>query len=267
MSLQALYTAGSGMQAMQTQLAVIANNLANSQTTAFKRGMPNFEDLFYHQEKFPGTIDQLGQRTAVGIAVGTGARLTNVENDQTQGAMNQTGQQLDVAIQGPGYFKVQDPSGDTLYTRDGNFSLNANGNIVMASSNVGRLLQPSISIPQGVTAIQISPEGVVTVQQPNQTQMQSVGQIELVNFVNPQGLLSLGGNLYSQTDASGNATTANPGQNGMGTLMQSSLEASNVEPVSELVSLITTQRSFELNSQCVQACDQMLQLVANLRHS
>jgi flagellar basal-body rod protein FlgG len=172
---------------------------------------------------------------------------------------------LDVAITGRGFFQVMDPSGTTLYTRAGNFSKNANGNIVMGSAETGRLLEPPITIPQDAMAIVISPEGIVSVRQPGSQQLSQVGQIGMASFINPEGLLKLGENLYSETDSSGAPTLSNPGQDGMGTLQQNSLEASNVEPVQELINLITTQRSFELNSQAVKAGDEILQTVANLR--
>jgi flagellar basal-body rod protein FlgG len=160
---------------------------------------------------------------------------------------------------------VLDPNGTTYYTRAGNFSKNSNGNLVMGSANIGRLLQPPITIPQDATGISISAEGVVSVRQPGNQQMSQVGTIELASFINPQGLLKMGENLYGETDASGAPTLGNPGQDGMGLLRQNFLEASNVEPVTELIDLITTQRSFELNSQAVKAGDELLQIVANLR--
>jgi flagellar basal-body rod protein FlgG len=167
-------------------------------------------------------------------------------------------------IEGEGFFQVTDPSGDTLYTRAGNFSRNANGQIVMGSANVGRLLQPPITIPEDATEIVISAEGIVSVRQPGSPNLSQVGTIELANFINPEGLLRLGENLFAETDSSGAAVLGNPGQNGLGLLRQSALEASNVEPVRELIDLITTQRAFELNSKAIQVGDQMMQVVANL---
>ena len=161
---------------------------------------------------------------------------------------------------------MTDPiSTQTLYTRAGNFSVNANGQLVIGSASVGRLLDPAITIPQDTVAVTISPQGQVSVQQPNNSQLQQVGTIQLARFINPQGLLKLGENLYQQTEASGNATQANPGTTGMGTLQQNVLEASNVQPVQQLIDLITTQRSFELNSQAINAGDQILQYITNLR--
>ena len=159
MSVQTLYTAATGMTSLQTKLDVIANNLANMETTAFKEGRANFEDLFYQHEKYPGEQDSAGQYTPTGIHIGMGSRVQSVQNDFTQGTMQQTGNELDVAIQGTGFFQVMDPNGTTYYTRAGNFSTNANGNLVLGDSNVGRLIQPAITIPQDAQAVVISPEG------------------------------------------------------------------------------------------------------------
>ena len=265
MTVQTLYTAATGMQSMETKLDVIANNLANVETTGFKSDRANFEDLFYRHEKMPGIQDSAGQYTPTGIQIGLGSRVESVQSNFKQGAFRETGGQLDIAIQGRGLFQVQDPTGQTYYTRAGNFSVNRDGNIVMGSANTGRLLQPPITIPQDATGISISAEGIVTVQQPGNQQMTQIGQFELASFVNPQGLLKLGENLYSQTDGSGPPTLGNPGQDGIGTVQQNMLEASNVEPVTELIDLITTQRAFELNSQVIKAGDEIMQNIANLK--
>jgi len=265
MTVQALYSAATGMTALETKLDVIANNLANLETTGFKRGRANFEDLFYRHEKFPGAEDAAGEYTPTGISVGLGSRVESIQTEFKQGAFQQTGRELDVALEGRGFLQVVDPSGDILYTRAGNLSINANGNLVVGSASTGRLIEPPIVIPEDATAISISPDGKVAVQQPNNTQLTPVGDIELATFINPEGLLKLGENLYSQTDASGTPTTGTPGQEGMGVVRQGMLEASNVEPVQELIDLITTQRAFELNSQAVQVGDQIMQVVANLR--
>ncbi len=265
MSVQTLYSAATGMLAMEKKLDVIANNLANIETTAFKKGRANFEDLFYSHEVFPGAQDTSGQMTPVGISIGLGSRLSGIQTDFRQGAFQQTSNQLDVAIEGAGFFQVMDPSGQIYYTRAGNFSINANGNLVLGSAHTGRLLEPPIVIPNDATAISITPEGQVYVQQPNNPQLTLVGDIQLVNFINPEGLLKLGENLYAETDASGPPQAGTPGRDGLGLLRQNALEASNVEPVRELIDLITTQRAFEMNSQAVQVGDQMMQLVSNLR--
>lgn len=265
MSIQTLYTAATGMSSMEQKLDVIANNLANLETTAFKKDRANFEDLFYRNTILPGAQDTAGQYTPTGIHIGLGSTVQSVQADFRQGAFRDTGNELDVVIEGRGFFQVLDPNGTTYYTRAGNFAKNSNGNLVIGSANIGRMLQPPISIPQDATGISISAEGVVSVRQPGNQQMSQVGTVELASFINPQGLLKLGENLYGETDASGAPTLGNPGQDGMGTLRQSFLEASNVEPVTELIDLITTQRSFELNSQAVKAGDELLQIVANMK--
>ena len=266
MSVQTLYTAATGMDSLQTKLDVIANNLANVNTTGFKRDRANFEDLFYRHEVLPGALDASGQLTPVGTQVGLGSRVSSTQTDFDQGAFQQSNRQLDVAIEGNGFFRVIDPaSNQTLYTRAGNFSINAEGALVIGSAGTGRLLDPPVTIPPDTTGIVISPDGQVSVRQAGQATLSPLTQIQLSTFINPQGLLKLGENLYSQTDASGTATDATPGTNGIGALRQNALEASNVEPVQELIDLITTQRAFELNSQAIQAGDQILQLVANLR--
>ena len=265
MTVQTLYSAATGMASMETKLDVIANNLANVETLAFKRGRANFEDLFYRHYMLPGA-EANGQYTATGTSIGMGSRVSSVQTDFNQGAFQETGRELDVAIEGDGFFQVEEPTtGEILFTRAGNLSLNANGELVMGSANTGRLVQPSIVIPPDATDIVISPQGTVSVRQPGTPELSNLGDLELVTFVNPEGLLKLGENLYSQTDASGTPTTGPPGQDGMGVLRQNYLEASNVEPVRELIDLITTQRAFELNSQTIQAGDEIMQLVANLK--
>jgi flagellar basal-body rod protein FlgG len=264
MTIQTLYNASTGMSAMQTKLDVIANNLANVQTTAFKSDRLNFEDLLYQQEKLPGALDAAGQRTPTGIETGTGVRVQSTQTNQTQGTMQTTGNQLDLAIQGNGFFRVVDPSGNMMYTRAGNFSQNANGLIVTTSANIGRILQPQMTIPKEAIAISVAPDGTVSAQMPNQSTLQTIGQIELSTFINPAGLLKMGENLYQETDASGTVQNTTPNTNGVGSIVQGSLEASNVEPVQQLIDLITTQRSFEMNSQVIQAGDQMLEDIVTL---
>jgi flagellar basal-body rod protein FlgG len=266
MTIRALYTATSGMQVQQSSLDTIANNIANAGTTAFKRSRCNFEDLFYQYDKLPGTVDTSGLPTPIGIDYGLGARVSGTELDMSQGTFQQTGGQLDLAIAGAGFFQVQDPqTGKTLYTRAGNFSVNANGQVVMASADLGRPLQPNISIPPGATQITISGDGVVSVLEPPNTNPTNIGQIQTVTFLNPQGLIQMGQNLYSQSDATGSPQVGAPGQEARGLLQQGYLEASNVDATTELVNLINTQRTYELNSQVVQASDQILQLLTNLR--
>jgi flagellar basal-body rod protein FlgG len=266
MAIQALYTAATGMDAYQTNLDVIANNLANAGTTGFKESRLNFADLCYQNVQLPGSQDSNGQPVPIGMQVGTGVRVNGTELDQTQGSFIQTNGPLDLAISGQGFFQIQDPqTGQTLYTRAGNFAINSNGQVVLASPDIGRFLQPSLTIPPGATNISISSDGVVSVIEPPATTSTNIGQIQTARFINPQGLIAVGQTLYQLSDASGAPQIGNPGVEGRGLLQQGYLESSNTDPVNSLVDLIKTQRAFELNSQVVQASDQVLQLLANLR--
>jgi flagellar basal-body rod protein FlgG len=254
------------MSALESKLDVIAKNLANVNTVGFKRDRANFEDLFYRNEVLPGSIDDSGNPTAVGTRVGLGTRVSSTQTNFNQGAFELTGAELDMAIEGKGFFAVTDPStGTPLYTRAGNFSVNANNELVIGSAQTGRVLDPPVVLPADVTGVVINPNGQVLVQQPGSTTLTELATIQVSMFPNPEGLQELGENLYAETSASSTATPGNPGQDGAGIIRQGALESSNVEPVKELIDLITTQRSFELNSQAVQAGDQMLQLIANLR--
>lgn len=266
MSVQSLYTAATGMDAMQTKLDVIANNLANINTTAFKKDRANFEDLLYRNQVMPGMLDANQTPTPTGTQIGMGARVQSTTKDFRQGAFQQTGRELDIAIEGPGFLQVIDPqTQNVLFTRSGNLDINANGQLVIGSAQTGRVIEPAIDIPQEALSIEISANGQVMVRQPNQTELVLVGQLQMASFINPDGLLKVGENLYQQTDASSQAIAGDPGTNGLGVLRQRTLEASNVEPVTELIDLITTQRGFELNSQAIQAGDQLLQQINNLR--
>ncbi|MBW3542024.1 MAG: flagellar basal-body rod protein FlgG [Planctomycetes bacterium] len=264
MSLQALNSAATGMEAGQFHLDTIANNLANSGTTAFKRSRANFEDLIYQHIKLPGLLDSQGKLTPVGISVGLGTRVQSTAVDHSLGSLLETNGELDIAIVGDGFFQLQDGD-EIVYARAGNFSLNADGELVMQSADRGRTLEPAITVPIDAIEVSISQQGIVAVRQPGNPNLTQVGQIQTARFVNPQGLLQLGENLFGATDASGPPLIGNPDEEGRGALRQGFLEASNVEPVRELVDLIKTQRNFELNSQVVQAADQTLQLIANLR--
>jgi flagellar basal-body rod protein FlgG len=218
----------------QTKLAVIANNLANAETPGFKRVRVNLENLPSRHEHVPGTMDSAGHCAPVGLAVGIGVRAAGSSTDFRQGAL-QEGGQLDVAITGAGFFQVTSPTGEILYTRAGCFSKNANGDLVLASSDSGCLLEPCITIPRDATEVLISPEGMVSVRTPAANALSQIGQIELARFVNPQGLLSRGENLYAETEASGTPSTGHPGQDGMGRLHQGKLETSNVDSTEELI--------------------------------
>ncbi|MFQ5732412.1 MAG: flagellar basal-body rod protein FlgG [Planctomycetaceae bacterium] len=265
MTLRAMYSAATGMRVNEFQLDTIANNLANAGTTAFKKSRSNFEDLFYEHLKIPGIADAGGQITGVGHSVGLGARVASTQVDHRQGSLLETKQPLDMVVFGQGFFKVDDSTGNPLYTRAGNFTLNANGDVILASSDRGRPLSPGISVPQGAKNISISSDGVMTALLPGATTPSEIGRITLTTFPNPQGLIQVGENLFMESLASGTATDGTPALNGVGQVRQGFLEASNVEPVREIVDLIKTQRNFEMNSQVVQAADQVLQLVANLR--
>lgn len=269
MSIRALHSAASGMTANEFNLDTISNNLANAGTAAFKRSDANFEDLFYEHFKLPGTLDAGGTPTPNGIAVGLGTRVASTKVDFRNGSLLATEKEFDLAIAGEGFFQVQEPGGGTVYTRAGTFTQNADGAIVMQSADTGRMLVPNITIPQGAQDISISEQGVVSYREagptPGSFTLTQAGQIQLAQFTNQGGLIQVGNNLYAETDASGSPVIDIPGAQGLGVLRQGFLEASNVEPVKELVSLIKTQRNFELNSQSVQAADQMLQLIGNLR--
>ena len=265
MSVQTLYTAATGMESLQSKLDVIANNLANVNTTGFKADRANFEDLFYRTEEFPGAQDAAGNFTATGTQIGLGSRVSSMQTDFRQGAFQESGNSLDVAIEGQGFFRVTDPiTNQPLYTRAGNFSINANGQLVVGSASTGRLVDPNITFDPTATAISISPNGQVAQPCPAIRNWPRSGTLQLAMFPNPEGLLKLGENLYAATDASGQEQQVDPGQQGAGVLRQGFLEASNVEPVHELIDLITTQRSFELNSRAIQAGDQILQVISNL---
>jgi flagellar basal-body rod protein FlgG len=267
MGIQALYTAATGMKAMDFKLDVTANNLANIETTAFKRSRVNFEDILYQTIEEPGVRNGLDQPLPLGQQVGLGVQVSNTQLNFEQGSFDQTLQPFDIAIEGDGLFQVQafiDGQETTVYTRAGNFTKNANGELVLANS-FGARLEPQITIPQDAVDVQISPQGLVAVRSQGALEFQDIGQIQLARFINPSGLKQLGKNLFGQTDASGPPLIANPTQDGTGSLLQANLELSNVDPVRELVELIRTQRSFELNSQSIQSADQTLQTVNNLR--
>lgn len=261
MSIQAMYTSATGMKAMDFKLGVVANNLANIETVAFKQSRANFADILYRTLQEPGLRGALDQPLPTGKQLGIGVQLSSTQLNFAQGSLDLTGEKFDVAIQGDGFFQVQsviNGQEQTVYTRAGNFTLNSEGQIVL-NNGIGSRLEPPITLPQDFVAVQIGENGLVQVQTQGSQEFQDVGQIELARFINPAGLKQIGNNLYSLSDASGPAITGNPTQDGLGSLLQQNLELSNVDPVRELVELIRTQRSFELNSQALQSADQMLQ--------
>jgi flagellar basal-body rod protein FlgG len=220
MSVQTLYTAATGMDAMETKLDVIANNLANVNTTAFKKGRTNFEDLFYRHEVMPGAEDQSGGITATGTSIGLGTTVSSIQTDFRQGAFLNTGNKLDVAIVGNGFFQVQDTDGSTVYTRAGNFSINRDGALVIGSASVGRLLEPSITLPEGYIpdSVAINSDGEVQFMLSGDTEPQVAGQLELATFINPEGLIKRGENLFAESGASGTAAVCHPRRGRGGTV-------------------------------------------------
>jgi flagellar basal-body rod protein FlgG len=267
MAIQALNSAATGLRALSTRIDVVANNLANAETTAFKRSRCNFEDLMYLALKQPGAQNAAGDISPAGIYVGLGVKISNTQIDTEQGSLENTGRQLDVGISGNGFFKINIM--DSIcngegYTRNGNFFVNSEGQLVLGMGDGYRLIPP-ITIPRGATDVTISQDGQVNVKVAGQLNSQQVGQLRLSQFINPQGLNQLGGSIYTQTDASGTPIESDPGEDGAGQILQGFLEGSNVDPVKELVTLIKTQRAFELNSQSIQTADQALQTIGNLR--
>jgi flagellar basal-body rod protein FlgG len=260
--IRALYSAASGMKAQQMNVDNIANNLANASTTGYKMRRAQFQDLMYQSMVQPGSA--AGQQTVIptGLQVGLGTRASSNEIVFTEGSFSETDNPLDMAIQGNGFFQVTQPSGDLAYTRSGTFQLDKNGNMVTSS---GDALQPQITIPPQALTIMIATDGTVSYTMPNQTASQQAGQIMLAGFQNPAGMNSLGQNLYTPTDASGDPTVGTPGgPEGLGSLLQGYVEQSNVSVVDEFVNLIVAQRGYEANSKVVQAADNMYQEVNNL---
>ncbi len=253
--LRAFSTAATGMTGQQMVVDVIANNLANINTAGFKRSQLDFQDLIYVKVSEPGQEVESGIVGPSGLELGSGVKAASTLKVFTQGEMENTGRSLDLAIEGDGFFQVSMPSGETRYTRDGTFRINADGTMVTSS---GYALEPAISIPADWQSISIGKDGTVSVIAGSSNTPSVVGTINLARFANPSGLSSDGGNLMSETQASGSATTATAGQSGLGTIQQGFLEKSNVQMVKELVNLITAQRAYEINSKAIQAGDEML---------
>ena len=256
----ALWAAKSGLDAQQTRMAVVSNNLANVNTTGFKKSRAVFEDLLYQNVTQVGAATSQNTQAASGLELGTGVRVVATEKTYTQGNLSQTGNAMDLAINGRGFFQVLLPDGTLGYTRAGDFQLNASGQLVTSS---GYTLQPAISIPQGAQSVTIGNDGTVSVQLAGQSAPTTVGSLQLADFVNPAGLQPRGENLLTESAASGTAQTSNPGQNGLGTLLQGSVESSNVNVVEEMVNMIETQRAYEMNTKAIQTTDQMLQYLSS----
>lgn len=259
--IRSLWISKTGLDAQQTQMDVIANNLANVSTNGFKRARAVFEDLIYQTLRQPGAHSSQQTQLPSGMQIGTGVRAVATERIFTQGNLQQTGNRLDVAIQGQGFFQVLLPDGTTAYTRDGSFQSNSQGQLVTSS---GFAVQPAITIPPNATGVTIARDGTVSVTVPGSATPVQVGSLQLVGFVNPAGLQSIGENLYVETAASGTPNPNTPGTNGLGLLSQGYVETSNVNVVEELVNMIQTQRAYEINSKAIQTSDQMLQRLAQI---
>jgi flagellar basal-body rod protein FlgG len=261
--MRSLSIASTGMLAQQTNVDVVSNNIANMNTTAYKRQRAEFQDLLYQQVARPGSsTGGPDARAPSGIQIGAGVRTGGVYRIGTQGALTQTDNRYDIAIEGQGYFQVLMPNGDTTYTRAGSLQISDQGELVTAD---GYPIQPGISVPQGASDVVISATGTVQVKVAGDPELQDVGQLQLATFLNEAGLEALGGNLFAETGASGQANIAAPGEPGFGTLRQGFLEASNVNPVAEITALITAQRAYEMNSRVVKTADEMLATTSQMR--
>jgi flagellar basal-body rod protein FlgG len=252
----ALWAAKTGLDAQNTRMAVISNNLANTNTTGFKSGRAAFQDLMYQNVRQVGAQSTQNTQYSTGLTLGTGVRIVATEKDYSQGSVLQTNNSLDMSVNGRGFLQITMPDGTVAYTRDGAFSLDNQGNVVTAS---GSPLQPAINVPAGDQSVTIGNDGVVTVKSAGNAKGTQVGQIQLADFINEQGLQPIGNNLLVESAASGAAQVGTAGTNGLGTLQQGALETSNVNSVTELVSMIECQRSYEMNSKAISATDQMLQ--------
>ena len=259
--IRSLWIAKTGLDAQQTQMDVISNNLANVSTSGFKRARAVFEDLLYQTIRQPGAQSSEQTQLPSGLQIGTGVKPVATERIFTQGNLQQTGNAKDVAIQGNGFFQVLMPDGTTSYTRDGSFQTDANGQLVTSS---GYAVQPAITIPADAQTLTIARDGTVSVTQPGSASPVTIGTLQLATFINPAGLQSLGENLYAETASSGTPSSNAPGSNGAGVLNQSYVETSNVNVVEELVNMIQTQRAYEINSKAIQTSDQMLQRLTQL---
>jgi flagellar basal-body rod protein FlgG len=260
--MRALSTAATGMMAMELNVQVIANNLANMTTTGYKRQRAEFQDLLYdHVSRIGTQTSAQGNILPVGIDLGSGVKTVGTPRLMTQGTLTQTGGSLDIAIRGDGFFKIQMPDGTFSYTRDGSFQMDAQGRIVTAQGNP---VMPTITIPQNVTGLTINAQGQVSVIPQGSTTPTILGQITITRFINQAGLLPVGDNMYTETPASGTPQDGVAGTDGAGDLLQSNLEQSNVDSVTEITNLIAAQRAYEMNSKVITAADQMLQSTSNL---
>ncbi|MEH6651594.1 MAG: flagellar basal-body rod protein FlgG [Motiliproteus sp.] len=253
-----LFVGKTGLTAQDTALRVVANNLANITTDGFKKDRATFEDLIYQVQRQPGAQSAEGAELPSGLQLGTGVRSSGTQKMFTQGTLNITNQNLDIAIEGRGFFQIELPSGETGYTRSGRFQLNSEGSIV---NSQGLALDPQITVPSDATSLTIGTDGVVMVTQGADALVTQIGQLQLADFTNPSGLLAVGGNMYQETVASGAPVTGDPGSDAFGSTIQGALENSNVNSVEELVNMISTQRAFEMNSKVISTADEMLSFV------
>ncbi|MDL1969703.1 MAG: flagellar basal-body rod protein FlgG [Candidatus Desulfofervidaceae bacterium] len=260
--LRALWIAATGMEAQNLNIDVISNNLANVNTVGFKRSRADFQDLMYQTVLAPGTASTSQTVVPTGIELGQGVRPVAVQKIFSQGDYQKTDNPLDMAIEGDGFFQILLPSGELAYTRSGAFKLNREGQIVTSD---GYLLQPEIAIPEDAENITIGTDGTVSVTQPGQTEASQVGQLQIVKFINPAGLKSIGRNLFMPTEASGEPIIGTPGEEGFGTIAQGYLEMSNVSVVEEMVNMIIAQRAYEVNAKAIQTADEMMQMANNVK--
>ncbi|MGE0809090.1 MAG: flagellar basal-body rod protein FlgG [Immundisolibacter sp.] len=257
---QALWIAKTGLDAQQTRMEVVSNNIANVNTTGFKRERAVFEDLLYQNISQVGASSTQDTQLPSGFSIGTGVRVVATEKLHTQGKLTNTGNTFDMAVQGKGFFQILMPDGSLAYTRDGSFQVNQDGQLVTAT---GYQVQPAISVPEGALSVTIGSDGTVSALLPGSNAATQIGSVQLTNFINPAGLQPIGQNLLLESGASGAPQTGTPGLNGLGTLTQGSVESSNVNIAEELVNMIETQRAYEMNSKAIQSADQMLQFVTN----
>ena len=260
--LRALNTAALGMTAQQLNVDIIANNLANVNTTGFKKSNIEFQDLLYEKISTGRADGRKGKEKPSEIQIGLGNRPISTYRSFSQGNIEETGNPLDLAINGKGFIQIQQPDGNYVYTRDGSLKINSNGNLVTSS---GLVVYPEISLPENVTNISIGQDGVISIQVSGEKENEQIGQLELVSFMNPAGLLSMGGNLYQATEASGEPLFGVPGEEGLGQVMQGYLEKSNVDVAQEMINLIIAQRAYEINSKAVKTADDLLAMTNNLK--
>jgi flagellar basal-body rod protein FlgG len=260
--LRSLYTAATGMEAQQTKMDVIAHNLANTNTTGFKRSRAEFEDLLSETIRSSGPPNAQGGGQPAALQVGLGVRTVSTTKSFATGDMMNTNNPLDLAIEGQGFFKVQRPNGEFAYTRAGNLRVDATGRIC---TQAGEVVEPGITVPQETTQLTINPDGTVMAKVPGRDDPSEIGTFELSMFANPGGLEAIGGNLFSATGASGEAVNVKPGEQSAGALSQGFLEGANVKAVEEMIDMISTQRAYEMNSKVIQSADQMLQKLTSLR--